>query len=247
MDGPQSSTPSTVAVPGLACRGTNDIYGAVFAPWIKIPGVLPGTTRFVPPSSLVCAKISQSDGEGKSPNRPAAGINFKSTRAIGLEQLPFDGGSGVEVTRDEMYTNGVNVLVEDEGSVEIFGWRCLTSPNGALQDWLNLGNDRLRMAIVAKANIIAKQFVLDEIDGAGKTFSEFEGALKAMLGEYWKMGSLYGIESTEAFTVNVGPSVNTPESIKNLEMKAAIALRMSPDAEMVVVVISKVPITQQLP
>jgi hypothetical protein len=247
LDGPQSPTAATVSSAAAALRGTNDIYGMMFAPWITIPGVLPGTTRFVPPSAFAAAKIALNDGEGKSPNRPAAGINGKSIRAIGLEQPPFNNGSGVDVTRDAMYSEGVNVIVEDEGVVEIFGWRCLTSPNGALQDWLNAGNCRLRMAIVAKANQIAKKYVLDEIDGAGKTFKEFEGELKAMLGEYWKMGSLYGQTPEEAFQVNVGPSINTPESIKNLEMKAAIALRMSPDAEMVTIVISKVPITQQLP
>jgi len=249
LDGPQSGTASTVSAAATALRDTagRDTYGMMFAPWVTIPGVLPGTVRQIPPSALVAAKIASSDGEGKSPNRPAAATNGKSIRAIGLEQKPFNSGSGEEVTRDEMYTNGVNIIREDGGVIEVYGWRVLTNPNGTFQDWLNAGNARLRMAIVAKANAIAKRFVLDEIDGAGKVLKEFEGELKAMLGEYYRMGSLFGATPEEAFSVNVGPSVNTPETLHNLEMKAAIALRMSPDAEMVVIVISKVPITQPLP
>jgi hypothetical protein len=247
LDPPQSGTAATVSSAALGQRGTNDIYGMMCAPWITIPGVLPNTTRFIPPSAFVAALIARSDGEGKSPNKPAAGINGKSIRAIGLEQPPYNGGSGTEITRDEMYSNGVNLILEEEGAIMLYGWRCLTDPNGVLQDWLNAGNCRLRMAIVAKAQVIAKKFVLGEIDGAGKTFKEFEGELKAMLGEYWKIGSLYGQTPEQAFSVNVGPSINTPESIKSLEMKAAISLRMSPDAEMVTIVVSKIPITQEIP
>jgi hypothetical protein len=247
LDSPQSGTASTVTAAAVALRGTNDIYGSMFAPWVMIPGVLPNTTRFVPPSALVAAKIAENEGSGKSPNRPAAARNGRSGRAIGLEQPPFNNGEGVEVTRDKMYTEGVNVILEDEGAVTVYGWRCLTDPNGSLQDWLNAGNCRLRMAIVAKANVIAKRFVLDEVDGAGLVLKEFEGALKAMLGEYWRMGSLYGATPEEAFSVNVGPSVNTPVTLANLEMRASIALRMSPDAEMVVINIAKIPITQQIP
>jgi hypothetical protein len=249
LDPPQSASVATVTSAATALRGTNDIYGAMFAPWITIPGVLPNTTRTVPPSALVAAKISQSDGEGNSPNKAAANLLGKSIRAIGLEVAQFENAAkeGFDITRDEMYSKGVNLIIFEEGSYMVYGWRALVDPNGALQDWLDAGNCRLRMAIVAKGNIIAKKFVLDEIDAAGVTFGEFEGELNAMLTDYWKKGSLYGKTAEEAFQVDTGPSINTPATIRNKEMKAAIALRMSENSEMVVIIISKVPVTQNLP
>lgn len=247
LDPPQSSVVSTVDGSALALRGTNDIYGVMCAPWITIPGVLPGTTRFVPPSAFVAAKIAESDAEGNSPNRPPANVRGKSKRAIGLEQPPFTGASGPEVTRDTMYSAGVNIIIEENGVVMLYGWRSLVDPNGANQDWLDAGNCRLRMAIVAEINRIAKKYVLDEIDGQGKTLKEFEGEIKSMLSKYWEQGSLFGKTAEEAYLVEVGANVNTPETIKNKEMKAAVTLRMSENSELVFTVVSKIPVTQLLP
>lgn len=249
LDAPNSVTAATVTAAALELRGTNDTYGMMVGRWPVIPGLLPLIPREVPPSAAVCAFIARSDGAGNSPNKPAAGVQGgKSQRAIALGQPLYENVAkqGPDVTRDEMYTKGINLFTMDGSTVELYGWRTLTDPNGALQDWINAGNARLRMAIVAKAGIIAKNFVLDEVDGSGITLKEFEGELKAMLAEYYNRG-LYGNTPEEAFTVNVGPSVNTPETLAKLEMKAEIGLRMSPDAELVQIMIAKVPITQQLP
>jgi hypothetical protein len=61
-------------------------------------------------------------------------------------------------------------------------------------------------------------------------------------------GSLFGDDAngTDAFTVDVGPDVNTPTTLGNNELHAVIALRMSPGAELVVIEIVAVPVTQAL-
>jgi hypothetical protein len=46
--------------------------------------------------------------------------------------------------------------------------------------------------------------------------------------------------------VDVSSNVNTPQTIANREMHAAISLRMSEDAELVVIEFAKVPVTQSL-
>jgi len=247
LDAPNSATASTLTAASLALRGTNDTYGMMLGRWPVIPGILPNVPREVPPSAVAAALIARSEANGNSPNKPAAANNGRSVRAISLATPPFEEGSlGIEVTRDEMYTKGINLFTMEGTVVDLYGWRTLTDPAGALQDWINAGNARLRMAIVAKAGAIAKYYVLDEVDGAGIVLHEFEGELKNMLAEYWPNKGLYGKTPEEAFLVNVGPTINTPASLANLEMKAEIGLRMSPDAEMVIILISKVPITQQL-
>lgn len=53
--------------------------------------------------------------------------------------------------------------------------------------------------------------------------------------------------SAEAFIVDVGDSVNTPDTLANLELHADISLRMSPFAELILLSIFKVAVSQNLP
>lgn len=246
-DLPDSATYSTLKTSALAKRTSDGKYGFGFGPWVVVPGLIPGTTRLVPPSVFVCAKIAQNAAAGKSPNAPSAGnpegilIN-----AIGLSQPAYDSGSGVDVTRDDMYSAGVNLIVYRYGVFQLFGWRSFVDPAGSDVDWLNAGNGRLAMAIQAKASAIAENYILKEIDGQGRLLAQFKGDLIGMLKPYWEMGSLYGATPEDAFAVDVGPNVNTPATIANRELHAVISVRMSQDAEIVLIDISKIPTDQNI-
>lgn len=244
LDAPDSPTVSTVEAAATAQRGVNDTVGAMFAPWIVIPGATAGTTRIVPPSALVAAKIAAVEGSGGSPNQPAAGTPEGVSRtAIGLSQPAYDDGSGIDVTRDKMYSSGINQITYRYGSYVVFGWRSLTSETGQEADWLNFGNCRFRMAITAKALMIAENYILDEINS--ESLGHYGGDLTGMLLPYWPR-SLYGATPDEAFVVNTGPTVNTPDTIAAREIHAAIGVRMSEDSELVVIDITKVPVNQSL-
>lgn len=248
LDLPDSGTVATVTTATTTLRGTaNDSFGMGFAPWVVIPGTVPGTTRIVPPSALAAAKIAANDGAGGSPNKAAAGFpEGVATFVIGLSQVPYDSGTGQDVTRDAMYSLGVNQIVLRYGNYQVFGWRTLVDPNGASQDWVNAGNRRLAMAMTAKALAIMETYILDEIDGQGRLFAQLKGQLTGMCSEYYNLGSLYGLTPEEAFIVDTGPQVNTVQSIAAREIHASIATRMSPDAELVVLEISKIPVSQSL-
>jgi hypothetical protein len=246
-----TATVSTLNSAALALRSisnNNDRYAAAFAPWCVIPGIVPGTTRVVPPCTAVAAKIAAAESKGGSPNRPAAGYpDGVLSYVMGFSQVnAFDDGSGIDVTRDTMYSNGVNQLMVRYGLLEVFGWRTLTDPLGLNQDWVNIGNVRLNMAIVARALAISENYILDEIDGEGRLFKQFQGDLTGMLMDFYSKGSLYGRTPEEAFQVNVDNTVNTPTTIGNREMHAVISCRMSPDAELVFIEIVKVPASQVL-
>jgi len=246
LDLPDSPSAATVEAAAAAQRnGVNDAYGGAFGPWVVIPGLTPGTTRIVPPSALVCAKIAENDVL-HSANSPAAGDpEGISGYAIGLSQPAYDDGTGIDVTRDTMYSAGVNQIVYMGSVYMVYGWRSLVDPLGAEQSWTNLGNVRFRMQLTALGNAILSKFVLKEIDGAGHVFSKVAGQLIGMLSGFWP-DSLYGATPEEAFVVDVGSSVNTPTTIANREIHAAMAVRMSEDGELVVLEITKVPVNQSL-
>lgn len=240
-------TVSTLTSAVTALRGTNDRFAAAFAPWCTIPGLTAGTSRIIPPSTIVAAKIANMESKGGSPNKPAAGYpEGLLSYVTGFSQNAFDDGTGQDVTRDTMYSAGINQLVNRYARLQVFGWRTMTDPNGSNQDWVNAGNARLNMAIVARALSIAENYILDEIDGEGRLFKTFQGELTGMLSGFYALGSLYGPSPEEAFLVDVGPSVNTPATIANRELHALIAVRMSPNAELVYVEIVKVPSNQTL-
>lgn len=254
LDGADTPTPATLktAVQTVRTTSTSSInarYGALFAPWVQIPGITPGTTRTVPPSALVCARISAKDSSGSTPNAPAAGGAGISRYAIGLSQPAFDNGNGQDVTRDDLYTGGVNLIVQRYGVFEVFGWRSLVDPTGADQDWRDFGNSRLAMYIVAKSLQLAENYILRELDGRGLTFKSFEGDIRGVMLDLYNRGSLYDGGSgkpEDAFSVDTGPTVNTVATIANGELHAAVSARMAQDAELVVIEIAKVPITQTL-
>jgi hypothetical protein len=97
------------------------------------------------------------------------------------------------------------------------------------------------MAIKAQGINILERFVFDEIDGRGRLFAELAGQLTSMCKTYYDLGSLYGATPGEAFAVDTGPKVNTPETIYNNELHALLSLRVSPMAEWVVLELVKVP------
>lgn len=239
MDAPDTATKATLLTNVTGARTANARWGALFGPWLTVPGITSGTTRTVPPSPLVAACCARVDGQG-SPNKPGAGQNGEARYAIALTQ-----GAFVESDRTELNDAGFNALIVKYGAVRVYGWRTLANPVTEV-NWKNLGNVRLVMAIAARADEIGEGFVFDEIDGQGRTLAAFNGALTSMLNEYWQEGSLYGATPGEAFFVDTGPAVNTPARLSNGELWAVLQLRMSPFAEMVTVQIVKTPITEEV-
>lgn len=233
------SSDTTLKSNAAAARNADARYGfQPFAPWLKIPGLTSGTTRTVPPSALVCAVISRNDGQGHSPNEAAAGELGKAQYATDVSQPAW-----TDTQRESMNAAGVNVIRLLNGRITIYGYRSMVAPVTDPK-WVNAGNGRLWMAIAAKANAIAENFVFRQLDGRRTTIAEFGGILTGMLLPYWESGSLYGESARDAFNVDVGPAVNTDLTISDGQLKAVLSLRISPFAEMVTIEIVKVAPTE---
>lgn len=239
LDATDVGVAGTLNSTGATQRGdTNARYGMLFAPWIVIPGLVPNTTRIIPPSAMAAGLMARNDATG-SPNRPAAGNN-------GISRYALDVHFGfTDAERDLLNTNGVNIIRNTFSQVKLYGYRTGVNPS-TVPNWLQANNVRMYMAIVAKGQNIAEEHVFKVIDGRGLEAAAFGGELKGMLTPYWEDGSLYGSVPGEAFSVDVSDAVNTPASIALGELHALVSLRISPFAELVVLQIVKVPVTQSL-
>jgi hypothetical protein len=249
LDGINSATASTVAASVTTIQGTatDASYAAIFAPWIIVPGInntnvaggAPVFSRTVPPSALVCANIAQND-IGNDANVPAAGVtNGSSQTAIGVTQTYS------ATDRGTLNTAGVNVIrqVPGVGTIAIYGFRsCAFDKN-----WIYLNNVRFRMQVTRDFDLIAENFVFQEIDGKGHIFSALAGALGAQCQTYWTRNSLYGLTATAAYSVNTGSTVNTPATIAAGQINAQVNLKMSPFGEFVTINVAKYAVTASIP
>jgi hypothetical protein len=237
LDGTDTSSRSTLVTEAQGLQGNE--YGALFASWILIPGLVSSTYRTVPPSALAAGLMARSDAT-QSPNVPAAGDNGLARYVLGLSQVAW-GDSDRELLND----NGVNAFRQIAGDVVLYGYRTLTKP-GVDISWRSLANQRLRLKITREAELVAESFLFDQIDGQGRKIAEFAGALTGVLTGYYNAGSLYGETPDDAFSVDVGESVNTPSTLAAGELRAVLTMRMSPFAERVVIEIVKVSVDQSI-
>lgn len=241
LDGPASGPVSAILAYTTPIRSLVEArYGALFAPNVVVPGVAIGTTRQVPYSAVAAGIIARNDAAGLNPNVAAAGAKGVSAFAMDLT------ASYIDTDYQALNDGGADMAKLVYGQVETYGYRSLVDPNGPDAAWLNLGNCRLNMAIVADAGVIGERYVFGQLDGRNRLISQFGGELRAMLVPYYEAGALYGDTADDAFSVNVGPQVNTQQTIANGELHAVLEVRMSPFAELVVIEIVKVATTESI-
>jgi hypothetical protein len=234
-DPPDTTVKSTLIASGAAWKAlANSRFGGLFGPWLELPGLVAGATgRPIPASAVVAGIIARNDGRGLSPNKPAAG-DLGVVQYANKVRATF-----TEVDYEDLNNSNVNMIRSKSGDIKVYGFRSGADKTTDRVNW-QLGNIRLYMAIAAKADNILERFVLREIDGRGLLFRELAGQLTAMLLEFGD--SLYGEDPSDKFYVDT-TSVNTPTTIANGEIHAALELTMSPMGETVILDITKRQIT----
>lgn len=239
LDLPNVADVATLTAAVAAARAPGRTSGGFFAPSVEIPGLVAGTVRVVPYSAFQAALIARNDRSNNA-NVPAAGANGEAKYVLATTQ------SWSDADRETLNDGGVNVGRDVFGTVRTYGYRTLVDPAGVDADWLSLGSVRLRMQLVYEAEVIGEGFVFAQLDGRGHKIAEFHGALTGMLSQYYDGGALFGETPDDAFEVDTGANVNTVESLAANELRAHLSVRMSPFAELVVIEIIKVPITETL-
>lgn len=240
LDCPANATVPDLVSAATAIRGAEqDRYGSMWAQWAVVPGIAPGTLRTVQWSAVEAALCARNDLAG-NPNQAAAGS---------WGECQYVSDLATTFTEDEceaLLYAGVDTARNVYGAVQAYAFRSLVDPSGPRSGWLQFNHCRLNMAIVAQAEAIGQDHVFAQIDGRGHELAAFGGQLGGMLIAYYNADILFGDDVTEAFVVNVGPAVNTPDTIEDGRIIAVLSVRMSPHAELVQIYIVKQPITVAL-
>lgn len=240
LDGPRGATPTLLTSTAAPLRASGEArYGSLWGPWAVCPGVAGGTVRVIPWSAVEAALCALND-TGGNPNQAVAGAWGEPAWVQGLDQ------TFTPTECEDLLYAGVNTAREIYNTVQAYAFRSLVDPDGPDGEWREFNWARLNMAIVADSEAVAQDYVFAQLDGRGHTIAAFGGALAGVLMDYYAVDALYGDDVTEAFQVNVGPSVNTPENLADGILSAVLEVRMSPHAELVRIDIVKQSITVAL-
>jgi hypothetical protein len=237
LDAPDTATVSTLTAAATAAR-TNGRFGGIFAPWIKVPGVVQNTQRSVPPSAMNAGLMARND-VSLNPNVASAGARGVSSYAVDVTQTWTD------AQRQTLNDAGVNVAIARAGTVRNYGFRSLANP-ASDPSWTGLQAARTVMAFFAQADTILEQFMFDDIDGQGKLLARVTGQLINLANEFYLADALFGATPGEAYAVVCDASNNTPLTIQNKELHAAVQLKVSEFAEAVYLDIVKIPVSQSI-
>jgi hypothetical protein len=242
LDGADTATAATLVTAAAAVRALGREKARrcqLLAPWVTAPGLTAGTTRAIPPSTLQAGMAARSDAAGGNPNRAVAGRNGISRFALDVR------ATWTDTDRESLADAGVTVIRNLQGQITTYDDVTLVDPTTD-PEWLGAAGNRLVMQIVAAGTAIAEAHMFAQESGTVE-FSAFEGDLVAMLTRYWMAGALYPSDDvTQAFRVEAGPTVNTPQTIAQRRLIAAIALKISPNARRVEIQITNTPLEQAL-
>ena len=211
---------STIISPNLG-------QGMMVCDWQIIPGLLPNTTRTVPPSSTVAALIARSDRSTGNPNRAAAGANGVVTNALGKTQVDW-----TDAQTNSLVAAGVMPFRVIYNQERFYGMRTLLNP-GLNPVFIMATATRLRMFIQDAGYKVGQSVLFDQIDGQGQEAAKYGARISSILLKLFNIGALYGANPSLAYIVDTGADVNTPTTIANRELHAAVGIVPSPYAETV--------------
>lgn len=214
----------------------NSPYGMAFQTWTNSAGLIPNTTRVIPPSGFVTGRMADVDG--------TLGVNVPAAGKRGV--LPLVRSLRAEWGREDLNdltAGNVNTLREVQGEYRVYGYRTLSSDPA----WIQASNQRLRMELTFRAEQIGQDVLFNAVSGlTGETVSDFKNQLLGMLKEYHDTGQLFGETPDESYVVNVGIEVNPITDLAQGILRARISVKMSPFAEQIDIDIVKYSITEEI-
>lgn len=222
---------ATAAEIVTVATGLNAAEGAeragLIAPWVTVPGPA-GVPRQVPGSVIAAGLAAREDAVAGHANSAPAGDKGYGAGQVrsGIAPTVVFGSSD----HDTLHDAGVCVIRDVRGAPTLYGWVSLSDDPTFRQ--LNVGRMTMQLATGIRAG--GEKFLFKGIDGQGHLYAELEGFLRGYLQPLWVSGALYGAEADDAFDVDV-QSVNTPTTAAAGELRSAVAVKLTPHTEKVVI------------
>lgn len=242
-DGPDSATVSSIVTSAGTARaaGRESARGVLLLDgWLLAPPVTPGgAQRVVPPSASFGGLAARVD-QGGNPNVAIAGRNAISRWALGVNHPRTDDD------REDLAAAGVIPFIVKDGLVQPYDDVTPVDPDTD-PEWLGAAANRFVMRVVADATAIADAHMFGAVSGT-VDYNAFGDDLTTML-RRWRTPptrALFGDTDADAFRVETGPAVNTPEVVAARQLKAVLGLKIAPNARQVIVQIANTPLTSAL-
>ncbi len=222
--------------------GEDRSFGALLYPWVRVP-ITGNIIAAISPEGFAAGKRAAAIAEAGGPWRPPAGSIGQARYALGpVTDINRAAGDALDAAH-------VSAIRPIAGTTRLYGWRSMSTDevNYAM---LN-GRDTVNVAVTAiEARL--EDYVGRPIDGTGGLLSECEGECVGVLEPIRTAGGLFplldvdGGELDPGYSVNVGPGVNTAATLASDEIRAELALRVSPVAVDLVATVVKVGLTAPL-
>lgn len=234
LTSPAAGTTPTQA--GTAARALRSTAGADYLGFLYLWQLVPdgaGGTRLVSPEGIAAGLRARLDRPWAAPAGEAGITRFSlsAERTLTAEEI--------NTLDDDAVTTFRTVL----GGVRLYGWRSL-SLNTA--DFRNLSTRDYLNALAFRGRLALERFAHVTIDGKRQVFQQVDNELIALVAADAADGALFAGPDDPGYRVDTGPGVNTPQSIAAGEIRAVLAVRLSPVGSLVRLTIRKVQLTAAL-
>lgn len=221
-------------------------YIGAFWPGMVVPSIIDPDGSVAASIESYVAGVRARVIAGYGPHRaPAGEVSIARTvRAL----VAVEGGEVVDVLVGdaevaEAAAAGLNPIRNLAGTIRIYGWSSLSGASA----WASLAVRDVLNSVAYEADTRAEALVFRTIDPRGHLFAELAGILTGLGEELKAAGAVFpryaGDGLTEldpGYSVDVGPEVNTAETIAAGQVNGVLAIRPAPNAATVNITITKV-------
>lgn len=216
-------------------------FAGLFGPWVLTRDAYGGLLA-IPPEGYIAAVRARAHRE-MGPWAAPAGERSRSAIVVAPDQI-FD-----NATANALEEAKVNPIIPLASGAMLYGWRSLSSdtPNWRLLTGIDVIN-----RIVMAAQVELKPMLFSTIDAKGHLLSRIESALIAIVEPMAKAGGLYPWIEIDAggqpLLIDPGYQVTTDSSREVAsanQVRATVAVRVSPTAVLMALTITKVGVTRR--